>query len=268
MVKEKDELLANVLDLSNKKSHENTQCECAFQALVTGNLSNMRDHILREFHSKGLDGKMIATAIITSIKQKKRLCMYLVREALCHLWEEIHEEIKPNIICEVQERFSPWTCSFLAYDLIIRQAEFDGQPYAWGILKSRSILTMAFLAGGACQQHHSLHTHKVILQVWSRNDNLLYTHCIWLVEICQERWKLSGGSNSWWRAAELESDSNICWNQANQCIWWGQCNNTGRVRTYIIAFDGMTKSWEFCWICHWCYAGFLKLLYHIIKISI
>ena len=130
MVKEKDELLTNVLDLSNKKSHENTQCECAFQALVTGNLSNMRDHILREFHSKGLDGKMIATAIITSIKQKKRLCMYLVRETLCHLWEEIHEEIKPNIICEVQERFSPWTCSFLAYDLIIRQAEFDGQPYA------------------------------------------------------------------------------------------------------------------------------------------
>jgi len=123
MVKEKDELLTNVLDLSNKKSHENTQCECAFQALVTGNLSNMMDHILREICSKGFDGKMIATAIVTSIKQKRRLCKHFVRDALHHLQEEIHEEINSKIICEIQEKLTPWkilcvldlaggTCSF------------------------------------------------------------------------------------------------------------------------------------------------------------
>ena len=127
MVKEKDELLAKLAkDLdssSNKKVHKNTQCACAFQALVAGNLSNMMDHILREICSKAFDEKMIATAIVTSIKQKRRLCKHFVREALHHLWEEIHEEIKPKNICEIQEKCTPWkilcvldldggTCSF------------------------------------------------------------------------------------------------------------------------------------------------------------
>ena len=30
------------------------------------------------------------------------------------------------------------------------------------------------------------------------------------------------------------------------------------VFTYIITFDAMTKSWEFCWIHHWCCAVFAK----------
>ena len=129
MIKEKAELLTKVakeLDSSNKKVCENGQSTHALQALfLTRNLLNMVELLLREFWSKCIYENMIATAIVTSIKQKRRLCKHFVRDALHHLQEEIHEEINSKIICEIQEKLTPWkilcvldlaggTCSFWA----------------------------------------------------------------------------------------------------------------------------------------------------------
>jgi len=51
---------------------------------------------------------MIANAIIASIKKKKRLHMQFIEESLSSLGQEIQDQIQPKIVCEIQERLTPW----------------------------------------------------------------------------------------------------------------------------------------------------------------
>jgi len=76
------------------------------------------------------------------------------------------------------------TCRFQVYDLI-RQVDFDGQPCAQGILKSMCIpYLLESWRHMEALLSHSLHTHKVIIQVGFRKVNQLYTHHIQYVEVC------------------------------------------------------------------------------------